>query len=227
MNGMAMGKVPAAIIALQSVGLVGATVTGYLAARRRDEIKALNDQLRNINAELRSRENALLEKDAVISYVEKRADANGAGDDELIKNISSIHILHLAHHETQMLCAHKGGHVIVVVITKQHVFLMAIITIIIIIIINLVVITILSSIIITIPYSMDPEEQKVYALIDEGNSDIGKGNESEGIEKLSLALLTADKLQNKRFSVNARRALAGGYQVGFDVMGHLQSSKSR
>mmetsp|Transcript_7917 Transcript_7917/g.12689 ORF Transcript_7917/g.12689 Transcript_7917/m.12689 type:complete len:200 (+) Transcript_7917:396-995(+) len=141
MNGMAMGKVPAAIIALQSVGLVGATVTGYLAARRRDEIKALNDQLRNINAELRSRENALLEKDAVISYVEKRADANGAGDDD-----------------------------------------------------------------------MDPEEQKVYALIDEGNSDIGKGNESEGIEKLSLALLTADKLQNKRFSVNARRALAGGYQ---------------
>mmetsp|Transcript_7915 Transcript_7915/g.12685 ORF Transcript_7915/g.12685 Transcript_7915/m.12685 type:complete len:126 (+) Transcript_7915:396-773(+) len=124
MNGMAMGKVPAAIIALQSVGLVGATVTGYLAARRRDEIKALNDQLRNINAELRSRENALLEKDAVISYVEKRADANGAGDDD-----------------------------------------------------------------------MDPEEQKVYALIDEGNSDIGKGNESEGIEKLSLALLTADKLQ--------------------------------
>jgi len=82
-----------------------------------------------------------LEKDAVISYVEKRADANGAGDDD-----------------------------------------------------------------------MDPEEQKVYALIDEGNSDIGKGNESEGIEKLSLALLTADKLQNKRFSVNARRALAGGYQ---------------
>eukprot|EP00465_Bigelowiella_longifila_P011894 CAMPEP_0185253712 /NCGR_PEP_ID=MMETSP1359-20130426/2346_1 /TAXON_ID=552665 /ORGANISM="Bigelowiella longifila, Strain CCMP242" /LENGTH=216 /DNA_ID=CAMNT_0027836129 /DNA_START=180 /DNA_END=831 /DNA_ORIENTATION=- len=141
MNGMAMGKVPAAIIALQSVGLIGATVTGYLAARRRDEIKALNDQLRSINAELRSRENALLEKDAVISYVERRADANGAGDDD-----------------------------------------------------------------------MDPEEKKVYALIDEGNSDIGKGKESEGIEKLSLALLTADKLQNKRFSVNARRALAAGYQ---------------
>eukprot|EP00192_Tetraselmis_astigmatica_P021341 CAMPEP_0117677702 /NCGR_PEP_ID=MMETSP0804-20121206/16885_1 /TAXON_ID=1074897 /ORGANISM="Tetraselmis astigmatica, Strain CCMP880" /LENGTH=267 /DNA_ID=CAMNT_0005487001 /DNA_START=38 /DNA_END=841 /DNA_ORIENTATION=- len=42
-----------AIIALQAVGLVGATVTGTLARKRRIEMEKINTQLREINAKLR------------------------------------------------------------------------------------------------------------------------------------------------------------------------------
>lgn len=58
-----------------------------------------------------------------------------------------------------------------------------------------------------------PEERQVYALIEDGKADLDQGRDSVGIEKLSMALLNADKLDDKRFSVNSRRALANGYKV--------------
>eukprot|EP00471_Norrisiella_sphaerica_P003719 CAMPEP_0184489700 /NCGR_PEP_ID=MMETSP0113_2-20130426/16163_1 /TAXON_ID=91329 /ORGANISM="Norrisiella sphaerica, Strain BC52" /LENGTH=240 /DNA_ID=CAMNT_0026873275 /DNA_START=77 /DNA_END=799 /DNA_ORIENTATION=+ len=142
LNSLAIGKVPAAIIVLQSVGLIGAAVTGYLSAKRRNEIESLNEQLRAINAELRSRETALIEKDAMLSYVEKHQDSREDSEED----------------------------------------------------------------------QLTPEEKNVFALIEDGNKDIEEGRDAMGIEKLSMALLSADKLQNRRFSVNTRRALANGYK---------------
>lgn len=42
-----------ALVALQFIGLVGATVTGVLARRRRLELESINVQLRTINTQLR------------------------------------------------------------------------------------------------------------------------------------------------------------------------------
>jgi len=142
---MDMGPVPAAIIAAQTVALVGAAFTGYLSKKRRDEIHSLNEQLRTINAELRTRENALIEKEAVISYIDKR---EGAKADRERSNEEEF----------------------------------------------------------------SPEERQVYALIEEGKANLDEGESTAGIEKLSMALLNADKLDTKRFSVNSRRALADGYR---------------
>lgn len=46
-------EAPAGPLSLQAAALVGATVTGVLARKRREEMEALNAKLRHINAELR------------------------------------------------------------------------------------------------------------------------------------------------------------------------------
>jgi len=86
---MNMGKVPAAIIAIQSLGLLGATVTGFLARQRRDEIHALNDQLRKINAELRSRSDKLIEKEAVLKYIEKKDQEKSRDEADIDDSLSN------------------------------------------------------------------------------------------------------------------------------------------
>lgn len=78
---MSMGRIPAAVIAIQAIALLGATYTGSLAKKRRMEMKQLNDQLRQINQELRSRDAALIEKEAVLNYIQSQEDKSRLEDD--------------------------------------------------------------------------------------------------------------------------------------------------
>ncbi|GAB5370490.1 hypothetical protein AAMO2058_001497700 [Amorphochlora amoebiformis] len=143
LNAMAMGKLPAAIIAIQSVGLVGATVTGYLARRRRDEIHTLNEQLRTINQELRNREKNLIEKEAVLHYMQKR--------------------------EIEMAKTEAAD-------------------------------------------ELSPDERSLFSLIENGKNTIEQGSVEDGIATLKLAIETADKQNNLRYSINSRRELSSAYQ---------------
>lgn len=78
---------------LEAVALVGACVTGYLARRRRQELQVVNDRLRMINEQLRSKgiiEGTIAEFGADIEAAIQEEAARKAGAEQLKANLSAL-----------------------------------------------------------------------------------------------------------------------------------------